>query len=104
MDKYEIELSMKAKNDLKSIVSYIKNNLLEPAIAEKYSKLIKERIKSLEYSPEKFALIDTEIVKHTGFRKLVIKNYIVFYRVNNDRKIVNVERILYGGMDWQNML
>ena len=104
MDRYKIELSAKAKNDLKGIVSYIKNELLEPVIAEKYSKLIKERIKSLEYFPEKFAIIDIERIKHYNFRMLVIKNYIVFYRVNKDKKVVNVERILYGGMDWQNML
>ena len=104
MDKYNIELSIKAKNDLKDIVSYIKNKLLEPVIAQKYSRLIKEKIKSLEYSPERFALIDTEIVKYDNFRMLVIKNYIVFYRVNSDKKIVNVERILHGSMNWQNIV
>lgn len=34
-EKYKINLSIKAKDDLKSIVLYIKNNLNEPAIANK---------------------------------------------------------------------
>ena len=50
-EKYKINLSIKAKDDLKSIVLYIKNNLNEPAIANKYAKIIREEIKTLEYSP-----------------------------------------------------
>lgn len=46
-EKYRIELSIKVKNDIKSIVLYIKNNLNEPSIANKYAKMIKEEIKTL---------------------------------------------------------
>ena len=48
-EKYEIELSGKAKEDLKKIVTYIKKNLNEPTIARKYAQLINERIRTLEY-------------------------------------------------------
>lgn len=41
------------------------------------------------------------IIKKYKFRKLIIKNYIAFYRINEDEKTVNVERILYGGTDWK---
>ena len=94
-EKYKVKLSIKAKDDLKSIVLYIKNHLNEPAIANKYAKIIREEIQTLEYFPQKFAIIDDKSVKDLKIRKLIIKNYIVFYRVNEDKKIVNVERILY---------
>jgi len=55
-EKYEIKLSIKAKDDLKSIVLYIKNNLNEPSIANKYAKIIREEIQTLEYSPQKLQL------------------------------------------------
>ena len=103
-EKYEIKLSIKAKDDLKSIVLYIKNNLNEPAIANKYSKIIREEIKTLEYSPQKFAVIDDKSIRDLKIRKLIIKNYIAFYRVNEENKIVNVERILYGASNWINEL
>ena len=103
-EKYEIKLSIKAKDDLKSIVLYIKNNLNEPAIANKYAKIIWEEIQALEYSPQKFAIIDDSSVKDLNFRKLIIKNYIAFYRINEENKIVNVERILYGASNWINEL
>lgn len=103
-EKYRIELSIKAKNDIKSIVLYIKNNLNEPSIANKYAKMIKEEIKKLEYSPKKFAIIDGDTIKDLKIRKLNIRNYLAFYRVNEEEKVVNVERILYGSSDWINKL
>lgn len=104
MEKYRIELSIKAKEDYMSIIRYIKYKLLETNIAEKYAELIKNEINTLQYNPQKFAIIDYDIIKQYKFRKLIIKNYIVFYRINEDKRIVNVERILYGEMDWRNKL
>ena len=103
-EKYKINLSIKAKDDLKSIVLYIKNNLNQPAIANKYAKIIREEIKTLEYSPQKYAVIDVSSVKDLNIRKLIVKNYIDFYRVNEENKVVNVERILYGSSNWINEL
>ena len=104
MEEYKIELSILAKEDYKSIIRYIKDKLLEPNIAEKYAELIKNKINTLKYNPQKFAIIDFDMIKKYKFRKLIIKNYIAFYRINEDEKIVNVERILYGATDWKNKL
>ena len=95
---------MQAKNDYKEIINYIKYELLEPAIAEKYANLIKNELTSLKYQPNKFPIINYEVIKKYQFRKLVIKKYIAFYRINNKDKVVNVERILYGASDWKNKL
>ena len=103
-DKYDIKLSIKAKDDLKSIVLYIKNDLNEPSIARKYANIIKMEIKKLEYLPQKFAIIDDDAVKDLNMRKLIIKNYSAFYRINEEKKIVNVERILYSASNWINKL
>ena len=104
MEKYKIQLSIRAKNDYKKIISYLKNELLEPSIAYKYAELIKNELQTLEYSPERYAIIDDDIVKELEFRKLIIKNYIAFYRVNDEKNIVTVERILYGASNWMNEL
>ena len=104
LEKYKVQLSIQAKNDYKSIIRYIRYELLEPIIAEKYAELIRNELNSLEYQPQKFAIIDYDIIKKYNFRKLIIKNYIAFYRINEDEKIVNVERILYNGTEWKNKL
>lgn len=63
MEKYKVLLSMQAKNDYKEIINYIKYELLEPAIAEKYANLIKNELTSLEYQPNKFPSINYEVIK-----------------------------------------
>ena len=104
LEEYKVELSIQAKEDYKSIIRYIKYKLLEPNIAERYAELIKNEINILKYNPQKFAIIDYDMIKKYKFRKLIIKNYIAFYRINEDEKTVNVERILYGATDWKNKL
>ena len=104
LQKYSIDISKDARVDIKGIVTYIKNILKEPIIAGKYSKLIKEKIYSLEYSPERFGIIDDEHIKDKGYRKLVIKKHIAIYRVDTQKKVVHIARVVYGGMNWQGML
>lgn len=54
--------------------------------------------------PQKFSFIDYNIIKDLKFRKLIVKNYIIFYRINEAEKVVNVERILHGSTNWINKL
>lgn len=103
-EKYEIELSGKAKEDLKKIVIYIKKNLNEPTIARKYAQLINERIRTLKYIPQRYMIIEDNEIKHLDIRRLLIKNYIVFYRIDESKRIVRIERILYGESNWMSNL
>ena len=103
-EKYEIELSGKAKEDLKKIVIYIKKNLNEPTIARKYAQLINERIRTLKYIPQRNMIIEDNEIKHLNIRRLLIKNYIAFYRIDESKRIVRIERILYGASNWMSNL
>ena len=103
-ERYDVKLSIRAKKDLMSIVSYIKDELKEPNIAKKYAKILKTEIESLEYFPQKYSIIDNERIKDLNMRKHIIKNYIAFYRINEEKKTVNVDRIIYGASDWINKL
>ena len=103
-EKYEVLLSIKAKEDLKNIAFYIKNNLKEPAIASKYTKMIKNEIKTLSYFPQRNAIINEDTIVDLRIRKTTIKNYIIFYRINDENNIVSIERILYSASNWINEL
>jgi toxin ParE1/3/4 len=104
LDKYKIQLSINAKEDLKSIIWYIKNELNESEIANNYYKAIKEEIETLEYLPQRYAIIDDDTIKDLKLRKLIIRRYIAFYRINENEKIVSIERIIYGASNWINNL
>ena len=91
--KYKIELSIKAKNDLK-----------EFSIAQKYILIFKKTIKKLEYFPQKFTIIDDILLKEFKIRKIQIKNFIIFYTISDEKPIVNITRILYAKSNWINLI
>lgn len=104
LNEYEVRFSPKSKEDIKDIVGYIKDRFKEPLIAKRYMNLFKDEINKLALFPKKFIAIDEEKIKVPGIRKFAIKNYIVFYRVIEEKRIVSIERILYGASDWEKWL
>ncbi len=49
-------------------------------------------------------LIHSALIKDKTLRKLVVKNYIIFYRPVEKRKEIQVVRVLYGMMDYEKIL
>ncbi len=102
MKKYNIEYSMEAKQDLIDIKRYIKYNLQEPNTAQKLITKIKREIDSLKDNPEMYSVIDDDIIKRFKIRKLVVDNYIVFYRINDEN--IQIVRVMYGRRNWITLL
>ncbi len=63
MDKYNIEYSKEAKQDLIGIKQYIKYNLQEPETAQKLIYKIRKEIINLKHNPEIYAIIDDDLIK-----------------------------------------
>ena len=102
MKRYSIEYSKEAKEDLIGIKQYIKYNLQEPETESKLISKIRMSIKSLKDNHEIFAIIDDDIITKLEIRKLIVDNYIVFYRIKNDS--IEIVRIMYGRRNWINLL
>ncbi len=100
MEHYAVKFSPKAYNDLKNINEYICKELLEPDIAHEMSRLITDEISKLEYFPFRNPKVMSEKIKHENLRKMLVKNYIIFYDVDENSKLVNIHRILYAYSDW----
>ena len=102
MNKYNIEYSKESKQDLIDIKQYIKYHLQEPLIAQKLISKIKTEIDSLKDNPELYSIIDDDVIKRLEIRKLIVDNYIVFYRLKNNN--IQIVRIMYGRRNWINLL
>jgi len=61
MKIYKVKISKRAKQDLRKVISYIKNNLLEEPIADKYRILFREKIDQLEYIAESMPTLNEEL-------------------------------------------
>ena len=102
MKKYNIEYSKESKEDLIGIKQYIKYNLQEPEIANKLISKIRKSIKMLNDNPEIYTIIDDDVIRKLEIRKLIVDNYIVFYRIKNDS--IEIVRIMYGRRNWISLL
>jgi len=102
LNNYNIEYSKEARQDLIDIKKYIKYNLQEPETAEKLISKIRTEIDELSNNPQIYAIIDDDFINKFEIRKLIVDNYIVFYRVQNYN--IQIVRIMYGRRNWINLL
>ncbi len=101
---YKVVVTRPAQNDLKSAVSYIENDLKNKEAAIQLISLVEKTAKSLNTMPERYAVIDDEILSREGFRFIPINNYLLFYTVRKKTKTVVIQRFLYARRDWINLL
>jgi plasmid stabilization system protein ParE len=94
-----VDISEPAENDLRDIVRYISAQLSAPMTALKMMETIEDAIAELSDIPQGRPLVIDDHLSSMGYRKLIVKNYIVFFTVNEKEKVVDVERILYARRD-----
>ena len=63
-----------------------------------------QAVMGLEQLPTRHALVADERLAQNGIRQIPVKNYIVFYIINEADSAVTVVRILYGQRNWIDLL
>lgn len=101
---YKIIVTDPAQRDLRDTVSYISNELKNKQAAFNLLNLVEETVNSLTDMPERYAVVDDEILSREGFRFIPIKNYLLFYIVRKNMQTVVIQRFLYARRDWKNIL
>lgn len=99
MKKYVVVHSEKVVQDIDDIYSYISVDLNNPKAAHDLYIKIKATIKSLEYSPKRFRLVDNDNPNLIGVRIAHVGKYNIFYKIEDGHKVVLVLSILYSGVD-----
>ena len=104
MAVYRVDISEPAENDLRDIVRYISSKLDAPITALKMMDAVEEAVGGLSDMPQKYPLVTDERLAAMGYHKLIVKNYIAFFTIDEKNKVVDVERILYARRDWLRIL
>lgn len=104
MTIYRIDLSEPAEKDMRNIIRYISFQLDAPQTAHKMMSILTAAINRLAEMPQKYPLVDDKRLSSMGYRKLIVKNYIIFFIIDENLKVVNLVRILYGRRDWLHIL
>jgi plasmid stabilization system protein ParE len=48
-------------------------------------------------------VIDERLAR-MGYRKLIVRSHIAFFTIDENAKVVNIERVLYARRDWLHIL
>ena len=95
MDEYKIKVTRQAKEHLALIREYIATELKEPIIAKRILELLKSEMMSLQTMPYRVKCIDEQPWGELGFRKIRVKNYYVYFCVDENRKEVQILAVIY---------
>lgn len=104
MKNYNILITEPAEQDLQDIVHYISKHLFSPTNALQLLDMIESSVTNLKQLPERHPLIQDEPLATLGYRKLVVKNYLIFYFIDDEHNTIYIERIVYARRNWNNIL
>ena len=102
--KYSLCITDLAEEDILTSVRYISETLKNPIAANKLLDEIERYEKILEETPNIFPFVHDEYLAQKGIKFFTVKNFLLFYTVNEDTKNVNIIRFLHGRRDWKNIL
>lgn len=72
-DSYKVGYSVDALDDLREIYSYIANELLVPETASAQLSRIRKEVRSLDFMPARYALVDWEPCIYTAGINLLLR-------------------------------
>ena len=91
-DSYNVDYSVDALGDLREIYSYFANELLVPEIAKAQLRRIRKEVRSLDFMPARYTLVEWEPWHSMKMHQFPVDNFIVYYLVENSYSSTNILR------------
>lgn len=104
MQEYEVKVTQYAENALRSIGQYILNELLAPQAAVNTLQTIRKEIKTLNIMPARVHLTPEEPWRSFGIRRMTVKNFYVYFWIDDAAFRVQVTNVVYIGRDQKKQL
>lgn len=101
---YKLNFTQNAKDDMEKAVDYISINLNNPAAASDLAEKVSRKLELLVENPKMYQLCEDVKLKELEYRKIVVDNYIIVYKVNEEKQIIYVMRFFYGRQDYINLI
>ena len=96
MDKaYDVKVTEHAENSMREIVNVITYELMAEQAAVHLLKTLKESMETLSFMPYRIALTDDEPWRSFGIRKMIVKNYFVYFWIDEENRRVQVTDVVY---------
>lgn len=97
MSEYKLIILPEAQKDIRDIVLYIARELTAPQAAFNLQADFEKAIKSLAERPKRIRTVNEQPWKDAGIRKIRVKNYYIYFLVDDDEMAVKVIAVIYIG-------
>ena len=101
---YRLSFSKLYDKDIESSYNYILNNLEAPMAADNLIIEVIKKLNKIKENPNIRPLVQDKYLASLGYRLINVKNYMVFYIIDDDDKHIKVVRFLYNKRNWINIL
>lgn len=102
--KYKILRTEKAEQQLRDIIFYIADDSKSIDIALNYLDKIEHAITQLEDFPNLGSIPKYATLRKQGYKVLIVERHLVFYKVNEDKKVVVIYAIVDGRREYKNLI
>ena len=100
INKFKIIVTPTAYREINKIYEYILYELDSRNAAKKLMEEIENKVQSLKYSPKIHSVISKVDELKRQYRRIVVKNYIILYTIDEEKREVFISHIYFGGRDY----
>jgi plasmid stabilization system protein ParE len=104
MDTYRVDWTNSAEKDMRGIRRYISRQFSSQR-ARMYEKTIRFTVSDKLFSmPQKYRRLDDPLLAALGYRRMYVKSHTVLFVIEEEEKVVKVERVIHSKRDLINVL
>ena len=96
---YIVKITAQAEEQLKEIIKYITSELKAPKAALCLLDEIEQSISSLSQFPQRVTLTEEEPWRSYGIHKMPVKNFLIYFWIDEENSKVQVTTVIYGKRD-----
>lgn len=105
MLSYQVFTTTQAESDILGIEDYISDELQSPVSALKISSLIRKKVLSLGFAPERGSVLNMgDEASTTVLRSVRVKKFLVIFYVDKIKRRVYVLRVCYSRRNMRTLL
>lgn len=97
--EYQVTLTPQVIEQIQQVSLYIKCVLQEPETANRWVDFLQKEFAALHFMPSRHPLVEEEPWHSNGIRKMPVKNFLIYYFVDEETKTVSVTAVVYGRRD-----
>ena len=103
-DRYNYVLTESAEADADEAFGHIANEPANPGAASAFADGLEEKLEEICKTPEAGRPVRNPYLKGDGIRRVLVKNYITYYLIDEEKENIVVLRVAYSRRDQDKIL